>query len=86
MDSSDKPNLFRMQVSPKLAQMLRDATPEQVNQATKIAAKLLIAKAQAKTNAAKPVAGEPTLRIQPPYFDDRALDSSFDRQLHWDDT
>ena len=32
--------------SPKLAQMLRNATPQQIEQATKIAAKLLKAKSK----------------------------------------
>ena len=87
MESNDKPKPFRMQVSPKLAQMCRDLTPEQLEQAMMIAAKVLIAKAQAKAAAAKSVAGEPTIRIQTPLFDaDDAVDGCFDRHLHWDDT
>ena len=86
MEKNDKPKPFLMQVSPKFAQMIRDATPEQLEQATKIAAKVLIAKAQVKAEAAKPVAGDPTLRIQMPLFDDHAVDDRFDRQLHRNDT
>jgi hypothetical protein len=35
-------------LSPKLAQALKDATPEQIKQASKIAAALLLAKAKKK--------------------------------------